>query len=1196
MLGTPSDCLEFLYRVLNLIKERFVSAFQSITKPRKSMKKSRLPARFIVAMIKFTCFHLFLAILTLGVSWAGNSYSQETLARTVTLQIENQDLRSALATIERNARVKFSYDLAIIPEGKVNLRARGESLAEVLEKLLTPLRISYSVSGKYIVLSRRQEEEINGSVNNSSVNLFQAPPINEIRGTVTDENGQGLPGVSILIKGTQRGMITDTDGRFTIDVPNGNAVLVFSYVGYQTQEIEVGNNTTLNVILEVDEKSLEEVVVVGYGVQKKANLTGAVDQVSGDNLHNRPIANVSRALQGLIPNLNISNSGGSPNAGAGLNIRGTTSINGGGPLVLVDNVQMDINLLNPEDIESITVLKDAASAAIYGARGAFGVILITLKKGVQDRKPVISYTGGTEFNTSTYLPDMLSSWEYMNVTNLARQRRYGSVIYSDQQLEWAKAHFDDPENNPSFHTQPNGSIFWHANVNNFEEMLQTWSPAQNHSVSVNGGGRNVTYFVSLGSRRQEGMFRTATDVLKRYNLLVNLTSQVNERLKVGVKASYTNKKYDEPHRYAGKGSSWWEQMTRGVPQILFPIRTPHDAPIPDAPTEHFYNFLNSGSRNISNTEVGLYALNAELDIVKGLKLKGDFNYQSTNDMIKDVQKEFGFIRDRWEYQYNQTTPSYVHRQARKTNYFAFNSYLTYDETFGKNHTVSALLGFNQEWSNSTVFNVQGNNLISNNVPVLRLVTGEIITGDGETDWAIRGLFTRLNYSFKDKYLFEMNGRYDGTSRFPHDKRFKFFPSFSAGWRLNEEAFMDWAKPTVSELKLRASYGDLGNQNLANAYPFISNFSVINQVTYLTADGLPLGLTPPGLVSPDLTWERASTIDAGIDVSLWNRLHINYDWYRRTTSDMLVAGEKLPAVLGVDPPSRNAAELQTTGWEFSINYSGQTSKDLNYGVRFILSDYTSVITKYDNNPNKLITTYYEGQKFGEIWGYETAGIFRSQDEIANAANHSQIAGVTRQPGDIQYKDLNNDGVINWGNNTVDNPGDQRIIGNSTPRFQYGFSGNLNWKNIDFRVFFQGLAKRDVFPTGNFYWGQINAAGAVGTKEVFYNSWSEDNPNAYYPIYKQDASYNIQPQTRYLQSAAYTRLKNVTIGYSLPYTLINKVGIRKLRVYFSGENLWEIKALRGNFDPEVIQSEEGNAGRFGQFYPLQRTLSFGIQLDL
>lgn len=1144
----------------------------------------------VIRMSKLFTYAFLFQCLTMGLLFASNGNAQiksieEVIVR---MPLEGVSVKDAFKKIEGASDFTFVYltrEVRNLPP--IFVEGKGQSLYDVLVEIAQQTGLDFKQINHNIHVQKSNKEENEPMISISEVDVV-------VRGTVTDEKGEPLPGATLLVEGTNIGTVTDIDGNFTLDVPE-RGVLIFSFIGYETKRVTVGDQSVINVMLKETSSSLSEFVVVGYGTQRKANLTGAVDQISSEMLENRPITNVARGLQGIVPNLNITNSGGNPNSNPGINIRGTATISGSGePLVLVDGVQMDMNLLNPSDIESITVLKDAASSAIYGARGAFGVILITLKEGIREGKPVININSGIEFNQPTYLPDMLSTMEYMEATNIARQRRFGTILFSDQQIGWLQARIDDPVNNPNYHIQPNGNIFWHENVDNFGEMLQDWAPAQNHNVSIRGGTEKLSYFGSVGYRNQEGMFNDATDIFNRYNFLMNVNASVTDWLKIGFKTTYSNKIYNEPHRYTGKGSSWWEQMRRGAPQILFPIRTPSDSPIPNAPTEHFHNFLTAGGRRITQTEMGMYSINAEIDLAKGLKFNGDFNYQSINENISDNKRRFGFVRDRFQLQYNQTEPSFLERQNMDADYFAANAYLTYDKIFGEDHNFSGMVGYNQEWDERLTFYVRAQELVSEEVPSIGLATGEIFTNDNYQDWAIRGVFGRFSYNYKQKYIVEVNGRYDGTSRFPTDSRFKFFPSFSAGWRIGDEPFMDATKSFLSDLKVRGSYGSLGNQSVAGLYPYIANFNLVNPVNYLINSGLPLGLTPPGLVDPSLTWETSTTIDFGFDMTLFDKLDINFDWYKRTTRDMLIAGERLPAVLGAGSPNRNGGELETIGGELSIKWRDQTPYGLNYNVGLVLSDYMTTITKFENNPNNLITTYYAGQQIGEIWGFETVGFFQNQEQIDGAANHLQLAGVARTPGDIEYRDLNGDGVINYGNNTLENPGDQRIIGNSTPRYQYGLMGDLNWKNFDLRLFFQGIGFREVYPTGLYFWGQIQGAGAVGTREVYYNSWNEDNTNAYYPIYKQNSAFNSLSQTRYLQNAAYTRLKNLTFGYTIPSSATERINVQKLRVYFSGENLWEINRLRGNFDPEVIRSEEGQEGNFGQFYPLQRTLSFGIQI--
>lgn len=633
-------------------------------------------------------------------------------------------------------------------------------------------------------------------------------------------------------------------------------------------------------------------------------------------------------------------------------------------------------------------------------------------------------------------------------------------------------------------------------------------------------------------------------------------------------------------------------MTRGEPQILFPITTPADSPVgAGIPTEHFYNFLTSGSRNVQNAGVTLLMGNAEWDVFKGFKLKGDFSYKARSDKDKDVQKEFAYIRDSWTVQNSATFPSSIVSQNSHSNYFAANIYGEYQTSIGGKHNVHALVGFNQEWENYRKDYTKKEELISNNVPSINLGTGLVTASDEEYSWAIRGLFMRLQYDYMNKYLFEMNGRYDGTSKFPHNSRYGFFPSFSMGWRMSSETFMESTQSWLNNLMVKVGYGSLGNQNVKGYWPYISTFTVTQQTPFIINGSLPISIAAPGLVASDLTWETVKSLNMGFDVTVFDRLSASFDWFNRKTLDMLTEGDKLPAILGVSVPRRNNADMKTTGWELSVNWRDQLENGFSYDLGVILSDYQSEITKFDNNPSKLYDNYYVGKKIGEIWGYETVGLFQTKEEVEAAADQSKLGnGDKWEPGDVHYADLNGDKVIDWGDKTVDNPGDTKIIGNETPRYQFGITANLMWNGFDCNVFIQGVGKRDFFPTGNYFWGQINNANAVGTYEVYKNAWREDNPNAFYPMWKAgSAGYNVRTQTRYLQSGAYARLKNFTLGYTLPTAITRKIQLDRIRVYFSGQNLFEITNMRGDFDPEII-------GNVGEYYPLQRSILFGLQLSL
>ncbi|CAG5006221.1 TonB-dependent receptor P3 [Dyadobacter sp. CECT 9275] len=1158
--------------------------------------------QLFIHLMRLSVTQFLLLICLLGNAYATEGNAQALLSQKVTLHVQNQNVDNVLGQIEQQVKARFVYSARLIrSHRKVTLKVKNEPLNKVLDEILIPLALKYRLSEDLIIISRSERpaadarsEPLPSDKAQDQASENGKPFVDVVvKGRVRDEKGEGLPGVSIVIKGTAKGTTTDAEGKYQISVDGPESVLIFSFVGYKTTEKAVGLFSEINIDLPADQSLLNEVIVVGYGTKKRENVTGAIAQVSGEALVSRPVVKLGQALQGLIPNLNVTNPDGNPNANPTFNIRGTTSLSGGGALILVDGIQMDINLLNPADVESITVLKDAASAAIYGARGAFGVILVTTKKGRKDRKPQISYSGSMQFNKPTYLPDLLSTSEYLESQNVAQKNLNGTQKYADEQIGWVKDYQRDPVNNPSYHMLPNGKIFWNASPNVIKDMVQMWAPGQSHTLNLNGGNDKTSYYVSGGFLNQNGLFKTSTDVFKRYNFTTNVTTDLTEWFKVGAKVNYVNTSYDEPHKYPNKGSDWWEQMTRGEPQVLFPAKTPAGSPVGEGiATESFVNFLESGSRKINKSSTGVYAVNAEAEVIDGLKVSGNFSYTALRQTLKENQVAFPYIRDTWITQISGTSPSFIQRDFNSSDYFAGNLYADYNTVLAGKHSLSALVGYNQEWYNLTGSIVRKQDLVSGGVPVFNLATGTTTTTDVETSWAIRGVFARLNYDYMGKYLVEFNSRYDGTSRFPAGRRFGFFPSVSAGWRISKEKFMKPLSPVLHDLKLRASYGSLGNQLVDGNFPYISLFGITPQVSHILGGTLPLGISAPGLVSPDLTWEKVSTLDFGADANLWGKLNIGFDWYRRTTAGMLVAGGRLPAVLGTAVPQRNAADLQTTGFEFSAKWTDQLPNKLRYDVGVVLSNYQAVITKIDNNPNKLITDNYVGQKIGEIWGFESAGIFTSSGDVTSAANQDQLGNSGKWgAGDVQYRDLNSDRVITRGANTVANPGDQKIIGNLTPKYQYGITANLAWFNFDFSLLIQGVGKRDFVPSGSYFWGAINNPAAVGTREVYQDSWSAANPGGYYPIYKAGSTFNILPQTRYLQSAAYMRLKNISLGYTVPLKAIKKIRLSNARLYVTGQNLWEYTKLKGNFDPEVTGS-----GDVGVFYPLQRVLSFGVQLSL
>lgn len=1015
----------------------------------------------------------------------------------------------------------------------------------------------------------------------SSVNIVAQQ--NRIEGQVLDNEGVPLAGVTVQEKGTTNSTVTNEDGEYTITVQSGTSILVFSYVGYESSETSASQAN--RVVLIASENSLDEVIVVGFGTQRKKDLTGAVSQVGEDVINNRPVANLGQALQGAVPNLNVGFGDGSPNTSATFNVRGTTSLNvndnqtsNGSPLILVDGVPGDINRINPEDVESVTVLKDAASAAIYGARAAFGVMLITTKSGKAGRSQV-SYQNSFQYSTPTAIPNILNAEHIQEAIVLGYENR-GLTAPSDEliKLDKIREYMNDPVNNePYFMGGTNeDNVVWIDNLNPYNEALRASSPLQKHNLSISGGNERTTYYGSVGYQNQDGIYKVNNDNMKRYNATLNLSSQVNDWFKMDFRTSYNNSTYSEPRSPAGKGG-WWAAMSQEpFRNVFMPMKTPASSPVGEMYTDNILSFMDYGATDSHNTGALMMTASPKITPLPGWNIQADISYKNYNNNRKEVVPLLRRIENNWNTTTAHTDPSYIYRYDMKSNHYTMNFFTDYTKTFGDDHNFSGLLGMNQEWYTEGWMSARRND-INPNVPTLGQAQGIQLVGDGEQHWAVRGLFYRLTYDYKGKYLIQSNGRYDGTSRFRTDRRFNFFPSVSAGWVVSEEDFASDITPYVNFLKLRASYGSLGNQNVSN-YAYILSYQTNSNLQYLFNGLRPNHIVPPGLLDANLTWETSATIDIGADITLFNKFDFTFDWYRRTTWDILAPADQLPAVLGASVPLSNSGEIQTTGWDLIAKYRNTTSYGLRYDFTATLGDYTSKITRFNGNNEKLLGSLYEGMNIGEIWGYETYGLFQSQEEIDQAPDHSKVNSGIWFPGDVRYVDLDGNGEISTGSNTLDDPGDRRIIGNNTPRYQFGFITNLNYKNIDFNLFLQGTGKRDVWVGNNLFWG----AGTTGTYEVYNNSWTPENQDAYYPLYY-SAGKNRNVQTRYLQNGAYLRIKNISLGYTVPSTVSETIKFKSLRVFGSAFNLFEFKSVPKTFDPELL----------GMNYPIMRSYAFGVQ---
>ncbi|WP_343105233.1 TonB-dependent receptor [Phocaeicola vulgatus] len=1037
------------------------------------------------------------------------------------------------------------------------------------------------------------------------------------KGVVKDNQGETVIGASVVVKGSTNGTITGLDGDFTLDNVKRGDVIQISYIGYVSQEV-VWQGTPLNITLKEDSQTLEEVVVVGFGSQKKANLTGSVSQVKMDDvLGERPVTNVKNALQGSMPGLMVSG-GASPGEAKSFNIRGTVSINGMNPLVLIDNVEGDIDLLNPEDIESVTVLKDAASSAIYGARAAAGVILITTKKAKKGEKFNLNYNANFGFQTSINSPKQASLDEYLRAYQAAG---FSETYYAGNGSvsKWREYLAGYKENPAAYPTVGDGIYIgedgapYYLNDKDVYKAFQETSFMQTHNLTANGGTEKLRYRLSAGLTKEDGPLIESKDTYMRKNISSFISADITDWLTQEADFRYTVADRSEPMG-SGDGIYCMNHISF-YPSGMMPgsVNTSVGKDLPLITPENQIRYNNPYLTDTDNTRIYLRTI---LRPIKGLELVGEYTYDR-----KNWQKSY--YAKKWEYtteqlgSNNSVTSDYLFKSEDHEDYNALNLYGTYNFSIKEDHMFKVMAGFNQERKQNSWISVQTHDMIAPSAPSFTSATGKIIPKNSYNDYAIRGAFYRINYNYKDRYLFEANGRYDGSSKFPKDDRFGFFPSFSVGWNIARESWMEKTLDYVSDLKLRASWGQIGNQNIGN-YGYYSTMQPVGNSNYWLKDGEFITyISTPGLVSNSFTWETVETLDIGFDASMFNsRLQVTFDWYQRTTRDMLIAGIQLPAVVGTSAPMRNAADMRTRGWEIAVNWRDQIG-DWKYNVGFNLYDYKSKITKYSNNEDKLLSqNYYEGKTLGEIWGYVSDGFYTIDDfdgpgtwQLKDGV--ASLDGYNPRPGDEKFVNLNDDrgtNEINSGLNTVDSPGDQKVIGNSTPRYNFGVNLGVSYKGFSLSAILQGTAKRDVwiggmslFPFGGsakayypVFYNQTDYWEPMGSCDGQYTEndreyWVAKNPDAsLYRLYSnmQNHGSNQRASTKYLQNGAYMRLKNITLAYTFPKALISKVSLNALKVFVSAENLATISSLPKGYDPE----------RLSWGYPFYRTLSFGLNVTL
>ena len=1073
-----------------------------------------------------------------------------------------------------------------------------------------------------------------------------------VSGTVLDASGEPLIGAAVLIQGTLQGTTTDLDGKFTIEVDGPSTVLEVSSISYRTQSVTVGGKDNLTIVLEDDNTLLSEAVVVGFGTQKRENLTGAVATISAKELNDRPVVNAATALQGLDPSVNLTMGTGSPESTYSIDIRGASSINSASPLILVDGIEMDLRAVNPNDIESISVLKDASASSIYGAKASAGVILVTTKTGASDeqsRRAHIKYSGrvGAAQNT-TSTNFMTCGYDFVTMENYFRQTLQGNTDYfynySGDELIKLLERANDRTENPSrswVETDSNGNYKYYANFDWFGYLYNRTRLQNEHNVSVNGGNEDFNYYFSGRYLYNQGIFALGESGY----------TDISFRTKVGVrlapKLKYSNNISFDRSRMAYPGLTNYETTIAYLQNYLSPSFLPvnPDGTIVEKPAQLSSSQLGSGvagmltAGNTFNEKiVRTVTINNQLDyeLIPELKLTASYGIKMRDPVnrYRNNTYEYSTILDEFvEYKSAKQVENVYQENHYSLVQNNVDAYLTYKDSYGRDggHHFSFVAG--GQYMDYRYSTMQGKqyDLTNDNLSTFAVATGEITLQQSITTLRTLGFFARANYDYEGRYLFEVSGRADGSSRFAPGSRWGFFPSASAGWRISEEEFFKPAKRIMNNLKLRLSAGSLGNQQVSSYYAYIDQISTDNIMTGYTFDGtsLPSYASVSAPIASDLTWETVTTYNIGLDTGfLDGRLSFNADAYIRNTDNMLTSAMTLPSVYGASTPKTNYAALQTRGFELYLRWQDKTmlgGKPLSYGITATLGDYTTKITKFKND-EKVLGNYYEGMTLGEIWGYHVSGLFATDEEAAAYQNsidwdasdaiYNKIfqskgtdPGQNLLAGDMKFEDTNGDGVISKGSNTADNSGDRSVIGNSLPRMSYSFRFDLGWNGFDLSAFFQGIGHQDWYPNissnsgqyaSDFFGPYANPMTSFVHKDFESLCWTETNTDGYFPRQRGYIARSDGPlgnvNDYYLQNVAYLRLKNLSLGYTIPFK--KTAWLSSVRVAFNGENLWYWSPLKKHcltVDPELALSGSTNASNTGVGYFYSKVFTFSVDVN-
>ncbi len=1131
-----------------------------IPKPRRIMSIAFLQCAFVLVFA--------------SLSLARDGMAQKILDQKITVQIQNQKLPAVLHSLEKTANVRFAYIPQLVSTTKrVSVDARDETLGSVLNGLLLPNGLAYEVSGDFIVL-KKYEGNAKGSL--PGISALKNVDIN-ITGKVTDENGGPLPGVSVVLKGTQRGTTTNTQGDFSLNVPDQSAVLVFSFVGYKSQELTVGSQSSINLSLMPDESALDEVVVVGYGTQKKVNVIGSVSQITSENIENRPVTQASQAITGQMPGVTVTQNSGRPGASAGtIRVRGVGSF-GATPnaLILIDGIPGDMNDINPNDIKTISVLKDASSAAIYGARSANGVVLITTKLGAADKLSV-SYDGYTGFNSATKLPDFVNSWEYAEMFNIAS----GSNSFSADEIAKYKSQ-TDPDNYP--------------NTRFLEDLFSRNGRQTQHTVTLNGGNENNKFFLSGGVLQQQGI--VPKNEYSRYNLRANLQNKIGNRFDLTTRLSGSIDQRKEPQATGNKGGDITNQLIQNAvryPAIFLGQASNGDFGI--GPESGGTPVAWLASDSYFRAPTSRFGINTKLDWkpIEGLVFSaiGGFNFS-----LLEQRSYYASQRLNDQITLNQSSLNqFSNKEIYKTMQFTGE----YNKDLG-NHFFSILGGYSFEQQDYSYFDGFRQNFPSNQYTVLDLGgLDNQQSGGYDAAWAIQSLFSRLKYSFMEKYLFEVTVRNDGSSRFPTGQKYALFPSAAVGWRIAQEPFMksiSW----LSDLKLKASYGVLGNQNIGN-YPYQQVLAAGRN--YPFGNNLSIGAAYSNYTDPNIKWESTTTFDFGLESAfLNNKLTFNVTYFDRQTDDILFKpSSSVSSVLGVTIGETNTGAMSNKGWEFDFGHRNRI-KDFGYSINGNFSIINNKVVTLGlgnvNQPNGLVgngSDLFIGYPMQMYYGYLSDGVFISNDDVTQWPDQTKVTPKA-QPGDIRYKDISGpDGVPDG---VVDPTYDRTYLGSQIPKYTFGANIGFTYKSFDFSTFLQGIAGVSGQLSG--YAGYaFNNLGNIQRWQMD-GRFNPDNPTRYpdYPrleVISNSGTPNTATSDFWILNASYLRVKNMQLGYSLPEKWLKPLHVKRTRIYASAENLLTFSKYRQGWDPEIngvnIPGSGNNGG--GAYYPILRTITLGINL--